>query len=152
MSRAGSIDGLRFARERGVVAGTLDLADLPRVAELGGRAGRIRFTVRGGESARRRLCLEVSAQGVLVLQCQRCLEPVDLAVDQSVELELSASEREIAMAEDGVDRVLAHRSMDVAALVEDELILALPMVPMHERCEPAGRAQAGTAEADPDTI
>ncbi len=152
MSRAGSIDGLRFARERGLAAGTLGLADLPRVADLGGRAAQIRFTVRGGETARRRLCLKVSAQGVLVLQCQRCLAPLDFAVDQSVELELSTSEREIAMADDGVDRVLAHRSMDVAALVEDELILALPMIPMHEHCEPAGWAQAGTAEADPDRI
>lgn len=140
MSRAGSIDGLRFARERGVVTGALRLADLPRVAELGCTAAQVSFAVRGGESAQRRLCLEVSAQGRLVLQCQRCLEPLELAVDRSVELELSTSEREIATAEDGVDRVLAHRSMDVAALVEDELILGLPMVPMHERCEPAGRA------------
>jgi uncharacterized protein len=143
MSRAGSIDGLRFARERGVVTGTLSLADLPRIAEFGCGSAQVSFTVRGGESAQRRPCLEVSATGLLVLQCQRCLDPLEFAVDRSVELQLSTSEQEIATAEDGVDRVLAHRSMDVAALVEDELILALPMVPMHERCEPAGRAKSG---------
>jgi len=44
--------------------------------------------------------------------------------------------------------VLATKSMDVAALVEDEAILALPMVPLHERCE-TGVAPDASAEAGP---
>jgi uncharacterized protein len=52
-------------------------------------------------------------------------------------LEFAASEAEIAAADDGVERVLAGREMSVTALVEDEVLLALPMVPRHERCSAA---------------
>jgi uncharacterized protein len=37
-------------------------------------------------------------------------------------------------AEDEIDRVLVSRRMDVGQLVEDEVILVLPMVPRHETC------------------
>ena len=73
----------------------------------------------------------------LRLVCQRCLGPLEFPVDVDVELELSESAAEIEKAEDDVDRVLATRSMEVAALVEDELILTLPFSPKHEACEVA---------------
>ena len=147
MSRAGTIDGLQFARDREVVTGTLALTDLPRLAELGCDAAAVQYAVRGGDNAEGRPCLAVEATGTLSLRCQRCLEPLDFALDVATELELSTSEREIASAEDGVDRVFATRSMGVAALVEDEVILSLPMAPMHERCEvsPAGVDRAGSS-------
>jgi uncharacterized metal-binding protein YceD (DUF177 family) len=68
----------------------------------------------------------------------------EFPVELSVELELAASEREIVEADDDVDRVLATNAMDVASLVEDEVLLVLPMAPMHERCEP----DAGLRAAD----
>jgi uncharacterized protein len=137
MSRAGTIDGLQFARDRDVVTGTLALTDLPRLAELGCLAATVAYVLRGGENAEGHPSLQVEATGRIELRCQRCLEPLDFALETVSELELSTSEREIAAAEDGVDRVFATRSMRVPALVEDEVILALPMVPMHERCEAA---------------
>jgi uncharacterized protein len=135
MSRAGTIDGLQFARDRDVVTGTLALIDLPRLAELGCQTAAVTYSVRGGENAEGHPSLVVEATGKLALRCQRCLEPLEVALDVASDLELATSEREIATADDGVDRVLATRSMGVAALVEDEVILALPMVPMHDRCE-----------------
>jgi len=147
MSRAGTIDGLQFARDREVVTGTLALTDLPRLAELGCAAADVTYSVRGGDNAEGHPCLAVAATGSLALRCQRCLEPLEFALDVASELALSTNEREIATAEDGVDRVLATRSMGVAALVEDEVILALPMAPMHERCEasPAGVERAASS-------
>ena len=59
-----------------------------------------------------------------------------LAID--VELQVTESLREIEAADDDVDRVLASRAMDVRGLIEDEVILALPMVPRHERCVAVG--------------
>ena len=58
--------------------------------------------------------------------------PVPVAVD--AELQLAGSLSEIAEADDDIDRVLASRRMDIAQLVEDEVILALPMVPRHAAC------------------
>jgi uncharacterized protein len=146
MSRAGTIDGLQFARDRDTVSGRLEIGGLPRLAESGCRSAAIRYAVRGGENAEGHPCLAVEASGVLGLTCQRCLGALDFPVELRVELELATSEQAIATAEDEVDRVLATRAMDVASLVEDEVLLALPMAPMHERCEPAGAgADSGRA-------
>ena len=137
MSRAGTIDGTQFARDRGTVSGTLGIGALPRLAESACEAATIRYTIRGGANAEGQPCLAIEASGTLRLACQRCLAALEFPVGLAVELELAQSEREIAAAEDEVDRVLATRSMDVAALVEDEVLLALPIAPMHERCEAA---------------
>jgi uncharacterized protein len=146
MSRAGTIDGPQFARDRGTVSGTLGIDALPRLAASGCEAATLRYRVGGGVNAAGRPCLAVEAEGVAVLACQRCLEAVELPLELSVELELAASEREIAEADDDVDRVLATNAMDVASLVEDEVLLVLPMAPMHERCEPdAGERAANRA-------
>ena len=52
-------------------------------------------------------------------------------------MEFASSEAEITAADDDIERVVAGREMSVAALVEDEVLLALPMVPKHEQCSVA---------------
>ncbi|MGB8436976.1 MAG: DUF177 domain-containing protein [Burkholderiales bacterium] len=134
MLQGGVIDGLDFARVGGRRAGTLELADLPRLVELGCSVARIEYAVRGGATTHGKPGLHVDATGQVDLACQRCLEPVAVQVAAHAELELVATQREIDGADDDVDRVLASRSMVVAELVEDEVILALPMVPTHAEC------------------
>jgi|APFre7841882724_1041349.scaffolds.fasta_scaffold01123_7 uncharacterized protein len=135
MSRAGTIDGLKFALERSRVSGRLSLAALPRLADSGCTSAEIAFAIAGGTGAEGQPYLRVTADGAASMTCQRCLLalPVPIAVD--AELELAESREAAEAAEDEVDRVVASRSMDVAALVEDELLLALPMVAVHEGCE-----------------
>lgn len=134
MPQAGVIDGLQFARDRQVLQGRLDLSSLPRLADMGCSAEGLDFTVRGALTAQGKPCLQVSISGMLQLVCQRCLGPVAFRVAVSVELELCDSLRAIEEADDDVDRVLATRAMGVARLLEDEVILALPMVARHESC------------------
>src|SRR5262245_26376204 len=137
MSRAGTIDGPRFAKAREAVSGALAIGDLPRLAEMGAEAVTLRYSVRGGEDADGRAALTVEVSGTVRVACQRCLGALELPVAVKSVLELAGSEAEIDAADDERDRVLASRSMDVAALVEDEVILALPMIPTHANCETA---------------
>jgi uncharacterized protein len=81
--------------------------------------------------------LRLLLDGSVRLECQRCLDSLDLPLHLEAQLEFAASESEVAAADDDVERVLVGREMSVAALVEDEVLLALPMVPKHERCKPA---------------
>lgn len=148
MSRAGTIDGPQFARDRGVLAGALDIGALPRLAASGCTAATLRYRVSGGTNAQGRPCLGVEVSGPASLICQRCLGVLEFEVAVGAELELAESEREIAAADDDVDRVLATRAMDVAALVEDEVLLVLPMAPMHDRCE-AGMDESRAQRAGP---
>jgi uncharacterized protein len=146
MSRVGTLDGLQFARGRGEVSGAIGIADLPRLAAMGCDAATLAYCVRGGESGGGHPSLTIEIGGELRLVCQRCLGPFAFPLAARAELELAESEREIEPADDDVDRVLATKAMDVAALVEDEVILALPMVAVHERCEmDVARGEVGLA-------
>ena len=129
-----AIDGYVFAQTGESITGRLALAELPRLADSGCRSAEVSFSIVGGMNARGKPSLIVRASGQVQMTCQRCLEPVAEPIDVDSELELSADEVEIATAEDDVDRVLASEAMNVARLVEDEILLALPMVPKHESC------------------
>jgi uncharacterized protein len=148
MSRAGTIDGLQFARGRDAVSGSIGLDDLPRLAAMGCDAATLAYVVRGGEGRGGRPSLTIEISGSARLVCQRCLGPLEFELVAQTELELAEAQAEIDAADDDVDRVLATKAMDIAALVEDEAILALPMVPLHERCE-TGVAEGAPTKASP---
>jgi uncharacterized protein len=135
MSQAGTIDGQAFARERSRITGQLAVAALPRIAASGGESADVTFTIEGGRSAEGQPALRVRAEGTVGMTCQRCLQPLTVPIAVDAELELAESQAVAEAAEDEVDRVVASRNMDVAALVEDELLLALPMVAAHEDCQ-----------------
>jgi uncharacterized protein len=138
MSQGGVIDGLEFARAGATLAGALELGDLTRLSELGCIGADIGYEIRGGATAQGKPALQVGATGVVNLVCQRCLGTVAVPVSVSTELELATSQKEVDAPDHDVDRVLATRSMGVAELVEDEVILALPMVPKHAQCPAYG--------------
>ncbi len=88
--------------------------------------------------------LHLSAKTALPLTCQRCLSPVatSLAVDQ---LYRFVATEEIAMAEDDEseeDLLVMAPQFDLLALLEDELLMAVPLVPMHETCPEAPKFSA----------
>jgi uncharacterized protein len=140
-------DAFAFARDGRVLEGTLAVADLERLHDLLAElAGEVTFRLQGfkGENGEPMLHLVVS--GLVPLACQRCLEPVpcDLDVDTLLELvpegaDLSQDELE----DDTRDFLPVVRELDVAELVEDEILLALPVAPRHEKCGLPGAADAG---------
>lgn len=80
--------------------------------------------------------LDLRAEGEFAWECQRCLHAVTLPV--AIERSIRFVADEAAAAEldaDSDDDVLAMaRQFDLIELVEDELIMASPIVPRHDRC------------------
>lgn len=80
--------------------------------------------------------LHLSARVSLPLTCQRCLGPVDidLEVDRSFRF-VATEEQAQAEDEEAEEDVLAlQRDFNLTDLIEDELLMALPVVPRHEVC------------------
>lgn len=109
--------------------------------------------VRGGTA---RPFLRLTGHATVHLQCQRCLSvmAVDLEVDRRFWFAPDEAQA-AAWDEDTEDDVLVgSRSFDVLELLEDELLLALPLVPRHEVCpvpllpasSPSGDDQGAGAE------
>ena len=85
----------------------------------------------------------VAADTEVTLECQRCLQPmrVPLHAERRIFF-VDGEEAAAALDAESDDDVLALTpALDLAELIEDELLLALPLVPRHERCpEPLPRA------------
>lgn len=95
--------------------------------------------------------LHLSAKTAVWLTCQRCLQPFqqDLAVATRLRFVRDEAQAEALDAELEEDVLAMPRWLDVRALVEDELLLALPLVPRHDHCpQPLPIALDETAELD----
>ena len=137
MSQLAAIDGLAFARSAAVLDGRLGMESLPRLTQSGCSGSVLDFVLTGEINERGKPGLKLSVDGSVRLQCQRCLGSLDLPLHLEARLELASSEAAITAADDDIERVVAGREMSVAALMEDEVLLALPMVPKHEQCSAA---------------
>jgi len=142
------IDGLEFARTGQRLAGSIPVPALVRLREsLFDETGEIRYEVKGGHDARQRPVLMLEVIGVLRLQCQRCLEPLDFPLRLSNTLLLvSEGGTEEGDPDAGdMEWIEAGPAQDLASLVEDEILLGLPYAPIHEqgKCGRDGRAGPG---------
>lgn len=135
------LDVQAFAHAGAHLEGEWPAAELPRFAEAGGeRWPAVRFALQGEEVAvlggapEVWLRLQVTAQAEA--QCQRCLQPVQLPLALDLRTRFMRSEEEAAAldAEQDEDVLVLSRRFDLREWVEDELLLALPIVPMHETC------------------
>jgi uncharacterized protein len=156
------IDSLKFAADEGCITGKLALTSLHRLADVLVRpTGWLHCELVGlretGEAGKPGLRLRVS--GRLDLRCQRCLAEVDFecAIDSRLLLTLPG-ENEIdewpageleAEWLDQYDAIPASRELSVLTLVEDEVLLALPIVPRHADCLLPVAEEAGIEESEP---
>jgi uncharacterized protein len=139
-----SVDVWRMVMARRSFEGTLAVATLPRlVSALAGDAGTVRFTLEFGRDAFGTAFLSVQAQADLTLICQRSLEPFVCPVTVDSRLGLIREEREEAALLPGYEPLLVDAEpLHLASVIEDELLLALPLVPMRPGSEDAVAAWA----------
>jgi len=131
-----------FAKEAGELSGSWPLAALTRLAAsaVAGQHALVPWRARGerrvGHGGDAQIWLHVHAQTRLALQCQRCLQPVheDLVVERAF-LFVHGEDAAAQLDAESEDDVLAlTRALDLRELLEDELLLALPLVPRHDVC------------------
>lgn len=104
--------------------------------------------------------LHLHAQATVWLTCQRCLNPVfaELSVERPIRFVRGEDQAETLDAESEDDVLALAPTLDLRTLIEDELILALPIVPRHDECAPAANpgmsvaASAATGAADDERI
>lgn len=140
------LDVEAFVKEGGRLEGRWPLAGFQRLAESAHADARPAASdevawqaegelrpVRGGTPE---IWLHVAADAQMSLECQRCLQPVRAPLTARRSFRFVADEATAAEIDaDCEDDVLAlTRALNLHELVEDELILALPLVPMHEAC------------------
>ena len=139
------LDVAALAESAGELSGQWPLSAMSRLADMLHRESvgadeqaqwNVRGEKRGSGSGPAQIWLHLHAGANCFLVCQRCLEPVATAIDAKrsfmfVVGEAAAAELD-AQCEDDV--LALTRELDLRELVEDELLLSLPLVPKHEQC------------------
>lgn len=153
------LDVEAFAERDGELADVLPLAGLARLADaLHAEAApastepvawQARGECRRPRGGAPQHWLHLRARTALPLTCQRCLQAVvvPLAVDCSYRFvpdEATAAEADIDAEE---DLLPTTRSLDLPTLIEDELLMALPLVPRHDGACPEPLAVPAEAAA-----
>ncbi|MDO8262329.1 MAG: YceD family protein [Gallionella sp.] len=144
------IDSLDFARNGQKIYGEVPIAELPRLLDvLGNPHGVLSYTVQGVVDKLGNPSLDVSIAGSCQLRCQRCLKGLDYAVQLDTRLLLRDQESLDALddnvaggEEEEFDSILADAHLDVLGLLEEEILLSLPIAPKHE----LGACQATESE------
>jgi uncharacterized protein len=154
-----TVDPRRLAELGRELAGSLSLARLPRLSEIvvdTADAGSeyARFKLRFHRDASGRDVVEGSVQATLRLRCERCMGVLELPVSGSFTLAVVDGLDEAAQLPAHYEPLLPEETtVDPAALVEDELLLAVPAVVRHpdSACDaPAYEASTGQADDMPE--
>jgi uncharacterized protein len=107
--------------------------------------GRAHFTREQGIAV-----AELELAGTAALECQRCLEPLRLPLAAATRIALVGSEADAARVPADLEPMLAPGGRtSIAGLLTEELLLGLPIVPLHAACGP-GRAAAPPSDT-PET-
>jgi uncharacterized protein len=144
------LDLFEFARSGREASGAVRLSQLPRMlnevpAEAPDRdttftwqaAGFTQAELQDDGTEGPQAYLRLAIHGSAWLACQRCLAPYEQAFDADPVFRIVQTEEEadeFPLDDDDVDVIVGSRHFDLVDLIEEELLLSLPLVPKHEVC------------------
>lgn len=127
------VNPLLYARRGMSVFGSLAIADMERLREFlvepySTLDVSLDFGCDGSHCF-----LKGKVEGQVNIICQRCLKPFSMKVDHQILLGMIESEAEIPQLREGEEPLIVENDeLRLQDLVEDELLLLLPMVAMHD--------------------
>ncbi len=140
-ARSDLVNAVELAGRCATLERRFELTQLPRLGEAGALAGtrgdaRLTFGTFEG-----RTTVEVSVEGRVMLPCQRCLRPCECAVSESTQLVVVADDKEEVPG--GFEPALGDpERLSVTELVEEQMLLGLPLVPLHDDESECGAIEA----------
>lgn len=142
------IDNIAFSKKNDRIEGELSLHDCPRLEELMqssnlvnpakiNHTGLINYVLQGKTDAAGQHVLQLTILSSFSTVCQRCLNAMPLNINLNFSYligEVSDADVEAVDVDnsDDYDLQQANKAMDLIALIEDEIIMAMPIAPMHE--------------------
>lgn len=135
------IDNLAFAKKQDKLSGDVPMASCERLAELlqhetlspaDTAQDSIHYTLQGSANSLSQHHLKLSIQAKLTTPCQRCLAPTTFDLNLNYIYQLENIEDDAVDEADDVDFLAIDQTMDLNALIEDELLTALPIAPTHQ--------------------
>jgi uncharacterized protein len=130
------------------LSGELDFGKLTRLGSLlHSDVGSVRATLHFRQRRGGWLAVVVDYQAAVHLVCQRCLEPFRHELAEHVDVVIADAAAVPATVPEGFELFeLDAGRLQPAQLIEDEVIVAIPLVPKHARVEDCGSLARQIAE------
>lgn len=148
------VDPRKLASQGMSVKGEITARDLPRLSDaVAGEPSnaRVELSFARDPGGQERLDGRVDCDVTLV--CQRCLLPVAVSLTAHVAVGIVAGDEQARMLDRELEPwIVAEESGDLFELIEEELLLALPMIAFHplEQCQGSSHYTTGAAQDAPD--
>lgn len=145
------VDPRKFAQKGVSLSGYVLLTDMPRLAEaVEGGAMEIEVHLEFGRDQQGAKTLVGKARAEVSVMCQRCLQPTQYELIAPIALAVVWNEDQAKNLPKSLDPwILDEGVADLYQAIEEELLLALPMVAYHEKkCIDASLLQAGEVEPE----
>ncbi len=130
------IEPEELAESGRTLRGHAEWADLGRLARAGvrGRSDRVEGSFTAFREPGGAVVIEGRVEAEVGVTCQRCLGEVVLPVVGEFIVAVARSRREGIRLQDDYETIELERGerVDLAGLIEDEILLAVPLVPMHQ--------------------
>ncbi len=148
------IDSLDFATNGREISGEVQFSEMPRLLDiLENPQGSFKYTIQGGTDSQGTNFLAISVDGQCSLRCQRCLNKMGypLRLDTRLFLRDQTSLDALGDDDEEFDSILADMQLSVLDLLEEEILLSLPIAPKHEfsACQAAVDENAHGQEKKP---
>ena len=141
------IEPIRFARAGKQLNGQFALNDMPRLsAQLYKDSGHVQFNIEFGHDEENEVYFITGwIEARLSIVCQRCLEGLELQVKNPLKLGIVSTRNEAELLpSDYEPLMLVEDTVSLLELIEDEILLAMPIAALHdnEKCHASAETVA----------
>ncbi len=128
------IDPIEYMQQSQALEGAVSSDQLSRLSKLLDRPDQtVKFDLTFGQDQQGRCIVKCHVLANLQVACQRCGQPLELAVDVQSTLCVVTSDDQAKSLPVGYDPlVTGGNEVLLLNIIEDELLLAIPMIPRHE--------------------
>ncbi len=147
-----NINPVQLAKHNEEIQGQLPLQQCERLMPLLRESGgSVDFSLHFMHDAAMRTIVRMSVSAECILECGRCLQPMPYPIEHSVELAVVADNDAVAELPGSYEPLLVTESgVDLGSLIEDELLLNLPVMPSHSEGQCSVSLPSQWLSSEPD--
>lgn len=144
------IDPYRIARKNEQLVGSVKLQDCQRlVKELSDKSGEAQYALQFSQDSNRRTVVKGVVKVELYMECQRCLQPMSVVINEPISWMFVNSELALKNVPGEYEGIVmdANGVVNLAELLEEQILLGIPLIVKHsENCLPNSGDEHGSTK------
>lgn len=131
-----TVDPLKYADQNKILDGVLPVQQLPRLVELlASEQGSVQAHLEFDRDEQKLRVLKGVLDAQVDMTCERCLQPVSKQIKSEFTLGIVLTDEDAKQLPKRYEPLLVEpESLELSEVIEEEMILSLPMFAYHQEC------------------